>query len=106
MKTYYALVAIGSSYTFDNGAGREFRGMNDFIEAEAENRVLALLHLYRRLSEYNSEITALKTSFQDHILGLTAEEWDELSKHDIRIKEGYPVKEGVQIQAIQETPFY
>ena len=105
MQTYYALTATGSSYTFASGAGRGFAGINGFMETEAEDRVQAILNLYHRLSEDNAEITALKTDFQDFMLGLTAEEWDELSKHNIRIKEGYPEKAGVQIQAISETPF-
>lgn len=105
MQTYYALIATGSSYTFANGAGRGFNGINGFMEAEAENRVQAVLKFCYRLSEENVEVTALKTDFQDYMLGLTAEEWDELSKHGIRIKEGYPEQAGVQIQAISETPF-
>ncbi|MDQ1558634.1 MAG: hypothetical protein QOD32_1694 [Pyrinomonadaceae bacterium] len=105
MQTYYALIATGSSYTFANGAGHRFNGINGFMESAAENRVQAILNLYRKLSEDNEEVTALKTESQNFMLGLTAEEWDELSKHDIRIKEGYPEKAGVQIQAISETPF-
>jgi len=104
MQTYYALIATGASYTFANGVGRGFNGINGFVEAEAENRVQAILKLHRRLSEENAEVTALKTDFQDYMLGLTADEWDELSKHGIRIREGYPEQAGVQIQAISETP--
>lgn len=105
MKTYYALIAEGSSYVFAGGAGRGFKGINGFIEAEAESRVEAIVKLCRRLSEDHSEITALKTESQSFMLGLTAEELDELSKFSIHIKEGYPEKAGVQIQAISESPF-
>ena len=105
MATFYALIARGASYSINNGAGRGFQGLNGFIETDAENRVQAFIQLHRRLSEHNSEITALKTTFQDRMLGFTAEEWDEIAKAGICIKEGYPEKEGVQIQAIQETPF-
>lgn len=103
MKTYYALIARVVSHTHEHGRGHA--GQLDFIDTEAESRVEAILKFYQRLSEDNSEITALKTDSQAFMLGLTAEEWDELSRQPIRIKEGYPEKSGVQIQAISETPF-
>src|SRR5579885_1178019 len=105
MKTYYALIAEGASYTFSGGAGRGFNGVNGFMEAEAESRVEAIVKLCRRLSENHLEITALKTDFQDFMLGLTAVEVYELSKFGILNKEASPEKAGVQIQAISETPF-
>ncbi len=105
MKNFYALITTGSSYSFANGAGCGFNGINGFMETEAENRAQAILNLYRNLSKDNSEITALKTDSQNFMLGLSAEEWDDLSTQDICIKEGYPAGAGVQIQAISETPF-
>lgn len=104
MKTFYALIARGKSYKFENGGG--FNGMNDFVQTEAENQVQAFLQIYRELKEETSDITALKTDFQDYMLGFSADEWNEISKEsDIRIREGYPENEGIQIQAIRDTPF-
>jgi hypothetical protein len=105
MQTFYALVSKGASYSFANGIASGFRGRQDFMQTEAENRVQAFLQIYRRLFKYNSVITALKTERQNYMLGFTAEEWDLIAKEGIHIKEGYPDKAGVLIQAISNIPF-
>lgn len=104
MQTYYALVAVGSSYAHANGG--DFLGVNCFMNTEAENRVQAFLQLYRRLSEDHSQITALKTSFQKYMLDFTAEEWEQIAAQSIRLKVAEMPEGDAQIQAIQETPFY
>jgi len=103
MKTFYALVADGSSYAHANGGG--FVGVNRFMDTEAESRVQAFLQLYRRLSKDHSEITALKASHQNYMLGFTAEEWEEIARQPIRLKVSEMPAAGAQIQAIQETRF-
>ncbi|MDT7543611.1 MAG: hypothetical protein QOE33_3515 [Acidobacteriota bacterium] len=105
MKTFYALVAEGASYVTANGSGGGFAGVNSFMETEAEDRVQALLNLYHRLSNDHSEITALKTDFQQYALGFTAEEWERVASQPIRLKVSEMPEGTAQIQAIQETPF-
>lgn len=105
MKSYYALIVRGSSSVSSDGLNHRFFGQNDFVDTEAENIVQAFLKIYSELSKEGVEITALKTDFQERMLGFTEEEFDEISKTDIRIREGYPTKTGIQIQAIRDVPF-
>ena len=105
MKTFYALVAVGASYAIANGSGGGFAGVNRFMEIEAENRVQAFLSLYHRLSQDHSEISVLRTSSQQYMLGFTAEEWEQVASQPIRLKVSEMPEGTVQIQAIQETPF-
>jgi hypothetical protein len=103
MKTYYALIARGE--TFITPDGSRFNGWNDFKQTDAENLVQAFLQIYGELREETSDISGLKPHGERFMLGFTEHEWDEVSAADIRIKEGYPDREGIQIQAIRDVPF-
>jgi hypothetical protein len=103
MKTFYVAVADGASETHANG-GRFMGGMR-YIDVEAENRVQAFLKMYHILSEDHSDITALKNSGQDYMLGFTADEWEEIAQQPIRLKVVEVQGGDAQIQDIRETPF-
>jgi hypothetical protein len=104
MKQYYSLVARGQTTKTEHG--KSFFGMNGFLSVEAENRVQAFQKIYAHLSEETSDITAVRPDGEKYLLGFSADEWNEVSDlKDVRISEGYPEQEGIQIQGIRDVPY-
>ena len=103
MTTFYGWLAIGSSRPAPSG-GSTFMGMTQFVETKAENRAQAFINIHQSLSSQYSDVTALQSPHHELMLGFTPEELKEISKANIRIKEGFPTS-GAQIQAIRDTPF-